>query len=73
MRLLQTIKVGPRLAFSFMVLLAFLLAIAASVSKIARSADESLKASQDASLSSGRLQEVSATLQTQMWRFVVDN
>ncbi|MDE1715402.1 hypothetical protein PWG14_23340 [Chromobacterium amazonense] len=73
MRLLQTIKVGPRLAFSFMVLLAFLLAIAASVSKIARSADESLKASQDASLSSGRLQEVSATLQTQMRRFVVDN
>lgn len=73
MRLLQTIKVGPRLAFSFMVLLAFLLAIAASVSKIARSADESLKASKDASLSSGRLQEVSATLQTQMRRFVVDN
>ncbi len=73
MRLLQTIKVGPRLAVSFMVLLAFLLTIAASVSKIARSADESLKASQDASLSSGRLQEVSATLQTQMRRFVVDN
>ncbi|WP_083341079.1 methyl-accepting chemotaxis protein [Chromobacterium amazonense] len=48
-------------------------AIAGSVSKIARSADESLKASQDASLSSGRLQEVSATLQTQMRRFVVDN
>ncbi|WP_082113690.1 methyl-accepting chemotaxis protein [Chromobacterium vaccinii] len=46
--------------------------IAGSVSAIARSADESLKASQDASLSSGRLQEVSATLQTQIRRFVVD-
>ncbi|MEN6079704.1 methyl-accepting chemotaxis protein [Chromobacterium piscinae] len=47
-------------------------AIAGSVSEIARSADESLKASQDARHSSGRLQEVSAALQAQMRRFAVD-
>ncbi|QEL54853.1 methyl-accepting chemotaxis protein [Chromobacterium paludis] len=47
-------------------------AIAGSVSEIARSADESLKASQDARHGSGRLQEVSAALQAQMRRFVVD-
>ncbi|AXE31346.1 hypothetical protein DK842_16430 [Chromobacterium phragmitis] len=48
-------------------------AIADSVSAIARSADESLRASQDASRDSGRLQEVSAALQAQMRRFAVDN
>ncbi|MCD0493219.1 methyl-accepting chemotaxis protein [Chromobacterium violaceum] len=47
--------------------------IADSVSAIAESADESLKASQDASRNSGKLREVSAALQAQMRRFAVDN
>ncbi|UTH75943.1 methyl-accepting chemotaxis protein [Chromobacterium sp. IIBBL 290-4] len=48
-------------------------AIADSVSEIARLADDSLRASQSASQGSGRLRDVSASLQSQIRRFVVDH